>query len=65
MKRKLLIEVDCVETECGNCEYIKRYHNSGVCYLFHKSYLSYEQIIDDKRCEQCLAAEQHEDWDLK
>ena len=52
MKRKIVVEIDCKDTVCGNCE-----HNNGdYCPIFNDALEFVELQQDYSRCEQCLDA---------
>lgn len=42
MKRKLLIEIDCEDLHCGNCEYL--FSDVSGCFVFANHELEYDEL---------------------
>ena len=61
MKKKIVIEIDCYETYCGNCNYLNSGSpNNGLsayCTLFWGEKLQLDQKGWMLRIPECLAAE--------
>lgn len=65
-KRKLIIEVDCLDKLCGGCEHKenKITETENGKYELWCSVFS-EVIYRCQRCQQCLDAEPKPEWDLR